>query len=56
MLFNPYGIILVNPDRHPHIKAAHAQAFIDWITDEVGQAAIASFQVGGEQLFFPNAQ
>jgi tungstate transport system substrate-binding protein len=56
VLFNPYGIILVNPDRHPHVKATQAQAFIDWITDEGGQAAIASFQIGGEQLFFPNAQ
>lgn len=56
VLFNPYGIILVNPDRHPHVKAAQAQSFIDWITADAGQAAIASFQVGGEQLFFPNAK
>jgi tungstate transport system substrate-binding protein len=55
-LFNPYGVILVNPDRHPHVKAAQAQAFIDWIISDAGQAAIASFTVGGEQLFFPNAQ
>jgi tungstate transport system substrate-binding protein len=56
VLFNPYGIILVNPERHPHVKAEAGQAFIDWIISDAGQAAIASFQVGGEQLFFPNAQ
>jgi tungstate transport system substrate-binding protein len=56
VLFNPYGIILVNPDRHPHVKAEQAQTFIDWITSDAGQAAIASFVIGGEQLFFPNAQ
>lgn len=56
VLFNPYGIILVSPARHPHVKAAQGQAFIDWILSEAGQAAIASFQVGGEQLFFPNAR
>ncbi|MCC5984867.1 MAG: substrate-binding domain-containing protein [Rhodobacteraceae bacterium] len=55
MLFNPYGIILVNPERHPHVKAAPGQAFIDWIISDAGQAAIASFTVGGEQLFFPGA-
>lgn len=56
MLFNPYGIILVNPDRHPHVKAAQGQAFIDWITSAAGQAAIAGFTIGGETLFFPSAQ
>lgn len=56
VLFNPYGIILVNPARHPHVKAAQGQAFIDWIVSEAGQAAIASFTVGGEQLFFPSAE
>ena len=56
VLFNPYGIILVNPERHPHVKARQGQAFIDWIVSEAGQAAIAGFAVGGEQLFFPNAQ
>ena len=54
-LFNPYGIILVNPDRHPHVKAEQGQAFIDWIVSDPGQTAIASFAVGGEQLFFPSA-
>ena len=56
VLFNPYGIILVSPDRHPHVKAEAGQAFIDWIVSEAGQQAIASFTVGGEQLFFPSAQ
>jgi tungstate transport system substrate-binding protein len=55
-LFNPYGIILVNPERHPHVKAEQGQAFIDWILSAAGQAAIASYTVGGEQLFFPSAE
>jgi len=54
-LVNRYGIILVNPDRHPHVKAEAAQSFIDWIISDVGQAAISSFTVRGERLFFPNA-
>ena len=56
VLFNPYGIILVNPERHPHIKAEQGQAFIDWVISPAGQEAIASFTVAGEQLFFPNAE
>jgi tungstate transport system substrate-binding protein len=56
VLFNPYGIILVNPERHPHVKAEQGQAFIDWIISDAGQAAIASFTIGGEQLFFPSGQ
>ncbi|MCC5954807.1 MAG: substrate-binding domain-containing protein [Natronohydrobacter sp.] len=56
VLFNPYGIILVNPERHGHVKAAQGQAFIDWIISDTGQAAIADFTVGGEQLFFPDAK
>ena len=56
VLFNPYGIILVNPERHPHVKAEHGQAFIDWIVSVAGQEAIAGFRVGGEQLFFPRAE
>lgn len=56
VLFNPYGIMLVNPDRHPHIKAEQGQAFIDWIVSDAAQQAIASFTVGGEQLFFPSAE
>lgn len=55
-LFNPYGIILVSPERHPHVKAAAGHAFIDWIISDEGQAAIASYTVGGEQLFFPSAE
>lgn len=55
VLFNPYGIILVSPERHPHVKAEQGQAFIDWILSETGQQAIASYKVGGEQLFFPSA-
>lgn len=54
-LFNPYGVILVNPARHPHVKAADAQAFIDWLVSREGQDAIASYRIGGEQLFFPSA-
>jgi tungstate transport system substrate-binding protein len=55
-LHNPYGIMLVNPARHPHVKAGQAQIFIDWILSEAGQAAIASFTINGEGLFFPAAQ
>ena len=55
-LFNQYGVILVNPAKHKKVKAAEGQAFIDWLTGKEGQAAIASFKIGGEQLFFPNAQ
>jgi len=56
VLFNPYGIILVDPERHPHVKAQQGQAFIDWVVSQAGQEAIASFTVAGEQLFFPNAE
>lgn len=54
-MFNQYGVILVNPDRHDTVKAADGQAFVDWLISEPGQAAIAGFQVDGQQLFFPNA-
>lgn len=54
-LNNPYGIIMVNPKRHPHIQAENALAFIDWLTGPRGQAAIAGFRIAKEQLFFPNA-
>jgi tungstate transport system substrate-binding protein len=54
-LFNQYGVILVNPDKHPHVKKADAQAFIDWLVSPEGQKAIAAYKLGGEQLFFPNA-
>jgi tungstate transport system substrate-binding protein len=52
-LVNRYGVILVNPQTHPHIKAEPGQRFIDWLVGPQGQAAIASFRVDGEQLFFP---
>ena len=55
-LFNPYTVMLVNPARHPHAKVALAQAFADWVTAPAGHSAIASYRVGGEQLFFPNAR
>ncbi len=55
-LFNQYGVIVVNPARHPHTKTALAQAFSDWVVSPEGQAVIASYKIGGEQLFFPNAQ
>jgi tungstate transport system substrate-binding protein len=54
-LFNQYGVMLVNPVRHPHVKAAEGQKFVDWVTSPAGQGAIASYKIGGEQLFFPNA-
>jgi tungstate transport system substrate-binding protein len=54
-LFNQYGVMVVDAARHPHVKQALAQQFADWITSAPGQAAIASYRIGGEQLFFPNA-
>jgi tungstate transport system substrate-binding protein len=54
-LFNQYGVILVNPKKHPRVKAKEGQAFVDWITGPEGQAAIANYKINGEQLFFPNA-
>ena len=54
-LFNQYGIILVNPDKHPGVKADPGRQFVDWILSEEGQAAIASCKIDGQQLFFPNA-
>lgn len=55
-LFNQYGIILVDPGRHPHVKKEFGQAFIEWIISKEGQLAIAAYRIGGEQLFFPNAE
>ena len=54
-LFNQYGVIVVNPAKHPHTKTALAQSFADWVVSADGQATIASYKIGGEQLFFPNA-
>ena len=53
-LFNQYGIMLVNPARHAHVKKELGQMFIDWMTSTEGQAAIASYKIEGQQLFFPN--
>ena len=54
-LFNQYGVMLVNPAKHPHVKAADGQKFVDWVVSPAGQSVIASYKIGGEQLFFPNA-
>lgn len=54
-LFNQYGVMVVNPARHPHVKAAAAQRFADWVTSAAGQQAIADYKIGSDQLFFPNA-
>lgn len=54
-LSNRYGVMLVNPARHPHVKRADAQAFIDWLVSPDGQSAIAAFRINGEQAYFPNA-
>jgi len=54
-LFNQYGVILVNPEKHPKVKAKWGQAFVDWIVSTEGQKAIADYKLGGQQLFFPNA-
>ncbi len=54
-LFNPYGVMVVNPAKHPHVKTAEAQKFVDWVVSPDGQASIAAYKIGGEQLFFPNA-
>ena len=54
-LFNQYGVMAVSPARHPHVKSAEAERFIAWLVGPPGQAAIAAYRIGGEQLFFPNA-
>jgi tungstate transport system substrate-binding protein len=54
-LFNQYGVMLVSPQKFPHVHVAQAQKFIDWVTGPQGQATIASYRINGEQLFFPNA-
>ncbi len=55
-LFNQYGVMLVNPAKHPNVKVAEGQAFVDWLISADGQATIAAYKIGGEQLFFPDAQ
>ncbi len=54
-LFNPYSIILVNPEKHPHVKAADGQAFVDWMLSPEGQSAIAAFKIDGQTVYFPDA-
>jgi tungstate transport system substrate-binding protein len=54
-LFNQYGVILVNPEKHMHVKRDLGQAFIDWLVSPEGQKAIADYKINGQQLFFPNA-
>ena len=53
-LFNQYGVILVNPQKHPHVKAKDGQTFVDWLISPEGQQAIADYKIDGQQLFFPN--
>jgi tungstate transport system substrate-binding protein len=55
-LFNQYGVMLVNPEKHPNVKKDLGQAFVDWVISPDGQQAIAEYKIGGEQLFFPNAK
>jgi tungstate transport system substrate-binding protein len=55
-LFNQYGVILVNPEKHPAVKKDLGQTFIDWLVSPEGQSAIAAYKVNGKQLFFPNAE
>lgn len=54
-LFNQYGVMAISPAKHPHVKAADAQKFVDWVVSPAGQATIAGYKIGGEPLFFPNA-
>ncbi|VAV94957.1 Tungstate ABC transporter, substrate-binding protein [hydrothermal vent metagenome] len=56
LLFNQYGVMLVNPVKHPHVKANSGRAFINWLTGKQGQSAIAAYKLNGTQLFFPNAK
>src|SRR5262249_8575260 len=55
-LFNQYGVMLVNPAKHPNVKKEMGQAFVDWVISPEGQKAIADYKINGEQLFFPNAK
>jgi len=55
-LFNQYGVMLVNPAKHPNVKKEMGQAFVDWVISPEGQKAIADYKISGEQLFFPNAK
>jgi tungstate transport system substrate-binding protein len=55
-LFNQYGVMLVNPDKHPNVKKEFGQVFIDWLVSPEGQKAIGNYKINGEQLFYPNAE
>ncbi len=55
-LFNPYGVMLVSPAKHPHVKKEDGQQFIDWLVSPTGQQAIASYKINGQSLFFPDAK
>jgi len=55
LLFNQYGVMLVNPEKHPNVKKDLGQQFIDWLVSPEGQKAIANYKINGEQLFYPNA-
>ncbi len=55
-LFNQYGVMLVNPQKHPNVKREWGQAFVDWLISREGQQAIADYKINGQQLFFPNAE
>ena len=55
-LFNQYGVMIVSPQKHPHVKATEAQKFVDWVISPEGQSTIASYRIDGQQLFFPNAE
>jgi len=55
-LFNQYGVILVNPEKHSNVKKQYGQQFIDWLVSPEGQKAIADYKINGEQLFYPNAK
>jgi tungstate transport system substrate-binding protein len=54
-LFNQYGVLLVNPAKHPHVKAVEGQKFIDWLVLPAGQSSISSYKISNESVFFPNA-
>ena len=55
-MFNQYGVIAVNPARHPRVNSAGAEAFVNWITSPQGQSAIGAYNLNGQPLFYPNAQ
>ena len=55
-LLNPYGVLVVNPAKHPHVKAVLAQQLADWLVSPAGQARIAAYRIGGQPVFFPSAK